>query len=69
MEKFPDILSNHTVLTTIAIKTFGRKYLYSNKESYPKEHIIGGDKALVNIDKIDKRDLNCSLQHLKQMEK
>jgi len=66
MEKFPDILSNHTVLTTIAIKTFGRKYLYSNKESYPKEHIIGGDKALVNIDKIDNKILKLLNEDARQ---
>lgn len=55
MRKFPNQLENYTVLTTIVIRNFGRKYLFSDTTYIPKQIIIGGDRP---VEPIDSTDLN-----------
>lgn len=53
MREFPTQLENYTVLTTIVMKNFGRKYLFSQTTHIPKQIIIGGDRPIEQIDSID----------------
>jgi len=53
--KFPRQLQNYTVLTTIVIRLFGRKYIFG---SLPEEIILGGDRQPEIIDEIDMKILN-----------
>ncbi|MFH2028725.1 MAG: Lrp/AsnC family transcriptional regulator [Nanoarchaeota archaeon] len=57
MEKFPQQIRDYTVLTTIAIREFGRKYLYGDMTNF-NEKIIGGDRPPEKIDEIDMKILN-----------
>lgn len=57
MEKFPKQLQNYTVLTTIVIRGFGRKYLFRDN-SMIRETIIGGDREPEDIDGTDVQILN-----------
>ncbi|MEA2036080.1 MAG: Lrp/AsnC family transcriptional regulator [Nanoarchaeota archaeon] len=52
MEKFPHQLRDHTVLTTVVIRKFGRKYLYDGPKEF-KEMVVGGDKKPVNVEQMD----------------
>ena len=53
MGQFPTQLQNYSVLTTIVLRNFGRKYLFSNQANLPREVIIGGDKKPESLDSID----------------
>lgn len=57
IEKFPGHLQNYTVLTTIVVRKFGRKYLLHGREVF-LETVIGGDSEGVEVDKTDLRILN-----------
>mgnify|MGYP001223689888 CR=1 FL=1 len=56
MTKFPNQLQNYTVLTTIVIRFFGRKYLF--EKSIVPEVIFGGDREPEKIDETDMKILN-----------
>ena len=58
MNKFPEQLQNHTVLTTIVTKYFGRKYLLSGISENPKEIIIGGDRLPEEFEEKDLKLIN-----------
>ena len=51
MEKFPEQLQNYTVLTTIVITQFGRKYLF--RHDLLPAVIIGGDRKPEKVDETD----------------
>src|SRR3989338_2551090 len=51
MEKFPEQLQNYTVLTTIVITQFGRKYLF--RHDLLPAVIIGGDRKPEKVDVTD----------------
>lgn len=55
--KFPHQLRDYTVLTTIVIRRFGRKYLYTNLTNF-QEIIIGGDREPEDIETTDMNILN-----------
>jgi len=57
MEKFPEQIKNYTVLTTIVIRVFGRKYMLRNT-ALISEIIIGGDREPEDIDQTDMRILS-----------
>ncbi len=50
---FPKQLQNYTILTTIVMRNFGRKYLFDNSSNNPNEVIIGGDREPEHFDDID----------------
>jgi len=56
VEKFSEQINNYTVLTTIVMRIFGRKYLLKKKEI--SSQIIGGDREPENMDGIDMALLN-----------
>ncbi len=58
MRRFPNQLENYTVLTTIVIRDFGRKYLFSTAYNLPKEIILGGDRKPEVLDNTDLMILN-----------
>jgi Lrp/AsnC family leucine-responsive transcriptional regulator len=53
MREFPNQLENCTILTTIVMRNFGRKYLFPNNTSIPKEIILGGDREPEQLDSVD----------------
>lgn len=53
--KFPKHLQNYSVLTTVVLRSFGRKYLF---EGLPKQKIFGGDREPEDIDELDLKILN-----------
>ncbi len=57
MQKFPEQIQNYTVLTTIVIRNFGRKYLFKNPLML-SQVIVGGDRQPEEIDDIDMNILN-----------
>lgn len=57
MAKFPNLLQDYNVLTTISIRDYGRKYLVKKTDSIPEIKIGGRDTTLV-LDDIDKKILN-----------
>ncbi|MBU0615180.1 MAG: Lrp/AsnC family transcriptional regulator, partial [Nanoarchaeota archaeon] len=58
MEVFPEQLKNYTVLTTIVIRNFGRKFLFKSSAREPKESIIGGDREISTLDSTDLKILS-----------
>lgn len=52
MEKFPQQLQSHNVLTNIVIRFFGRKYLIGRSGKITQK-IIGGDREVEKVDEID----------------
>lgn len=57
MEKFPRQLQNYTVLTTIVIRGFGRKYLFKDNFMI-QETFVGGDREPEDMDGTDIMILN-----------
>ena len=57
MQQFPSQIENYTVLTTIVIRKFGRKYLFKNPSILPAM-VIGGDREPEEIDETDMYILN-----------
>ena len=57
MAKFPEQLKNYTVLTTVVIRGFGRKYLFKDFSVLP-ETIFGGDRKPEEVDDIDMKILS-----------
>jgi len=53
MREFPNQLENYTVLTTIVMRNFRRKYLFSKTPYIPKQIIIGGDRPPEPLDNTD----------------
>lgn len=58
MRKFPKQLENYTILTTIVIRNFGRKYLFSNTNNLPLDIVIGGDRKPEPLDYIELKMLS-----------
>jgi DNA-binding Lrp family transcriptional regulator len=52
MQKFPNQIKNYTILTTIVMRKFGRKYLFKNPSILPAR-VIGGDREPGEVDEID----------------
>ncbi len=52
MEEFPKQLQNYTILTTIVIRLFGKKYLFKDMSKTP-QMMIGGDKEPEKLNNID----------------
>jgi DNA-binding Lrp family transcriptional regulator len=57
VEKFPRQLQNYSVLTTIVVRKFGRKYLLRGKREIP-ETILGGDVNVMEVDEMNLRILD-----------
>ncbi|MBW2992963.1 Lrp/AsnC family transcriptional regulator [Candidatus Woesearchaeota archaeon] len=53
--KFPELIQDYNVLTTIVRRWFGRKYLFGDM---PSQIIFGGDRQPEAIDRTDLRILN-----------
>jgi len=58
MRRFPDELQNYTILTTIVIRYFGRKYLFNDPSTTSKEIFLGGDRKTESFDDIDMKILD-----------
>jgi len=56
MERFPEQISNYTVVTSIVMRLFGRKYLFK-KTAIPSQIILGGDREPEEIDEMDMKIL------------
>ncbi|MBL7056283.1 winged helix-turn-helix transcriptional regulator [Candidatus Woesearchaeota archaeon] len=56
MIKFPNQLQNYEVLTTIVLRSFGRKYLV--KDYITKELFVGGDRLPEKVDDNDMKILS-----------
>lgn len=52
MRSFPKQLQNYVILTTIVIRHFGRKYLFTNNHLI-KEDFIGGDREAEHFSTLD----------------
>ena len=57
MEKFPTQLQNYTILTTVVIRFFGKKYLFGGISKIP-QIILGEDRPPEKIDEIDLKILH-----------
>ncbi|MBW2988756.1 Lrp/AsnC family transcriptional regulator [Candidatus Woesearchaeota archaeon] len=53
LREFPNQLDNYTILTSIVLIHFGRKYLFSSSAPTPPQEIIGGDRKPELIQAID----------------
>lgn len=62
MRQFPNQLQNHTVLTTIVTRNFGRKYLFPSS-NIPSEIIVGGDREPEELDDTDLQILNLMAEN------